>query len=82
MICMIWEILGMFDTFTKLRTYGQHPGRMSRMGVGGRGLIFVSLVFYMFQSILNIFFFAFFGRKKLIIFTLPPPIPGKFRDNN
>ena len=53
----------MFDTFTKLRTYGQHPGRMSRMGVGGRGLIFVSLVFYMFQSILNIFFLLFLVGK-------------------
>ena len=56
MFCMIWEIhLGMFDAFSKLRACGRHPGRMSRMGVGGRGLIFVSLVFYMFQNILNIF---------------------------
>ena len=37
---MIWEIhLSIFDTFTKVRTCGrgQHPGRMSRVGVGHNG---------------------------------------------
>ena len=50
------------------------------MGGGGRvgGVIFMSLLYYMFQSILNTFAFGyFFGVKKLIIFTdggyLPPP---------
>ena len=38
-----------------MRTCGQHPGRMSRAGVGW--VIFMSLVFYMFQSILGIFVF-------------------------
>ena len=50
----------------KVRTCGQHPGRMSRMGEGERGHIFVFLVFYMFQSNLNIFvvvFLLFFGWK-------------------
>ena len=41
------------------------------------GVIFMSLLYYMFQSILNTFAFGyFFGVKKLIIFTdggyLPP----------
>ena len=42
------------------------------MGGGGRvgGVIFMSLLYYMFQSILNTFAFGyFFGGKKLIIFT-------------
>ena len=42
------------------------------MGGGGRvgGVIFMSLLYYMFQSILNTFGFGyFFGGKKLIIFT-------------
>ena len=49
------------------------------MGEGGRegGVIFNSLNYYMFQSILNTFAFGyFFGGKKLIIFTdggYPPP---------
>ena len=53
---MIWEIhLSIFDTFTKVRTCGrgQHPGRMSRVGV-----IMVKknlLLYFMFQSMLNIF---------------------------
>ena len=41
------------------------------MGGGGRGgvVIFMSLLYYMFQSILNTFAFGhFFGVKKLIIF--------------
>ena len=44
-----------FDTFTKVRTCGQHPGRMSRVRVRVRGGHCMSLVFFMFQSILNIF---------------------------
>ena len=44
---------------------------------GGREVIFMSLLYYMFQSILNTFAFGyFFGGKKLIIFTdggYPPP---------
>ena len=46
----------------------------------------MSLLYYMFQSILNTFAFGyFFGVKKLIIFTdggYPPPLRGKFRENN
>ena len=46
----------------------------------------MSLLNYMFQSILNTFAFGyFFGGKKFIIFTVggyPPPPPGKFRGNN
>ena len=35
--CMIWEIyLGTFDTSTKVRRWGQYPGRMSEMNMGGR----------------------------------------------
>ena len=38
---MIWEIhLGIFDTFTKVRMCGQHPGRMSMVGVGGHFYVF------------------------------------------
>ena len=40
---------------------GQHPGRMS--GVGVEVVIFMSLLFYMFQSILNIFAFFLFGEN-------------------
>ena len=49
------------------------------MGGGGRvgGVIFMSLLYCMFQSILNTFAFGyFFGWKKLIIFMdggYPPP---------
>ena len=49
------------------------------MGGGWRGgvVIFMSLLYYMFQSILNTFGFGyFFGGKKIIIFTdggYPPP---------
>ena len=75
---MIWEIhLGIFDTFTKVQTCGQHSGMMSRLWVGW--VIFMSLVFYMLQSILNIFvFFCFFWLKKMIIFTDggSPPFAG------
>ena len=42
------------------------------MGGGGRvgGVIFMSLLYYMFQSILNTLAFGYiFGVKKLIIFT-------------
>ena len=42
------------------------------VGMGGRvgGVIFMSLSYYMFQSILNIFVFGYlFGGEKLIIFT-------------
>ena len=48
------------------------------------GVIFMSLLYYMFQSILNTFAFGyFFGVKKLIIFTDGgPPLRGKFRENN
>ena len=48
------------------------------MGMGDGG-IFISLLYYMFQTILNTFSLGyFFGGKKLIIFTdggyyLPPP---------
>ena len=51
------------------------------MGGGGRvgGVIFMSLLYYMFQSILNTFAFGYFlgGKKLIIIFTdggypLPP----------
>ena len=60
------------------------------VGIGGEervgGVIFMSLLYYMFQSILNTFAFGyFFGGKKLIIFTdggYPPPLRGKFRENN
>ena len=63
---MLREIhLGIFDTFTKVRMFGPHPVRMSRAGVGGG--IFMSLVFYMFQSIQSIF----------VCF-----IRGKLRENN
>ena len=41
---MIWEIQ-FFDTFTTVRTCGQHPGRMSRVGVGG-GHFYVFSFFY------------------------------------
>ena len=74
---MIWEIRlwVFFDTFTKVRTCGQHPGMMSMVGVGW--VFFMYLVFYMFQSILNIFvLFCFFWLEKLIIFMdwgAPPP---------
>ena len=47
---------------------GQHPGRMSRVG----GVMFMSLVFYMFQSILSIFVFV----EKINYFHrwgVPPP---------
>ena len=51
------------------------------VGIWGRGVggvvIFMSLLYYMFQSILNTFGFGyFFDGKKLIIFTdggYPPP---------
>ena len=40
------------------------------MGLRGGGINFMSLVFYMFPSILNIFgSFAFFGLEKLVTFT-------------
>ena len=46
---------------------------------GGGVFIFMSLLYFMFQSILNTFGFDyFFGGKKLIIFTdggYPPPFP-------
>ena len=46
----------------------------------------MSLLFYMFQSILNTFDFGYLsGGKKLIIFTdggSPPPLRGKLRENN
>ena len=48
---MIWEIyLSIFDTLTKVRTCGrgQHPGRMSRVGV--EEFIFMSLVFSCFRA--------------------------------
>ena len=56
---MKWILYDMgvfFDTFTKVRTggRGKHPGRVSR--VGG-GVIMVKenvLLYFMFQSILNI----------------------------
>ena len=50
-----------FYNLTKVRKCGQHPGRMSRVGWGA--VIFMSLVFFMFQSILNIFFCFFFVEK-------------------
>ena len=56
---------GIFDTFTKVRMCGQHPGRMSRVGVRVRSFF---CFFLQFQSILSIFvlFLLFFGWK---IFT-------------
>ena len=45
--------------------FGQHPGRMSRVG---RGVIFMSLVFFMFQSILSIFVFLLFLVAKINYF--------------
>ena len=66
--CMMWEIYqGAFNTFTKVRRRGQYPGRL--LGVR---VIFMSLLFYMFQSI----FLHFFSGEKLIIFMdggNPPP---------
>ena len=53
-------------------------------GGGGKveGVIFISLLYYMFQSILNTFVFGyFFGGKKLIIFT-DGGYRGKFLENN
>ena len=52
-----------FDTFTKVRTcgHGQHPGRMPTwhckgwLGGGWEGGHFYVFSFFMFQSILNIF---------------------------
>ena len=47
-------------------------------------VIFMSLLYYMFQSILNTFGFGyFFDGKKIIIFTdgVPPPLRGKFPEN-
>ena len=58
-------------------------------GVGeGGGVIFLYLVSYMFQSILNIFvFFEFFLWGKMNYFhgwgvPHPPPLRKKFRENN
>ena len=51
-----------FDTFNEVRTYGHHPGRMSRVGGGSRGHFYV-FTFYMFQSILNIFVIVQLGPK-------------------
>ena len=79
---MIWELyLGIFDTFTKVRACGQHPGRMLRVVLGG--VIFMSLVFYMFQSILNISFFVeFFCWKNLSFSQMGgSPLPP-FVENN
>ena len=63
--------------FTKVRMCGQHPDMMSRVGWG---VIFMSLVFYMFQSILSILFFALLCLEKLIILTDGgyPPICGSY----
>ena len=58
-------ICAFFDTITKVRMYGLH-------------LIFMSLLFYMFQMILNIFFFLSFLVGKINYFHgwgLPPPPP-------
>ena len=69
-----------FDTFTKVRTYDQHPGTMPRVGVG---VIFMSFVFSCFRAFCV--FLAFFRLKELIIFMdegYPPPICGKFPENN
>ena len=65
---MIWEIhLGVFDTFTKVRTCGHHPGRMS--GVGLVGVIFMSLLFYMFKIFPSIYvIFFFFGGYEIYYF--------------
>ena len=61
---MIWEIhMGVFYTFNKARRSGQPPGWMSGWGESG-GVIFMSLLYYMFQSILNTFAIGdFFGPK-------------------
>ena len=52
------------------------PGR-------GGGVIFMSLLFYMFQSILNTFVFGYLsGGKKLIIFTDGGYHPPPFAENS
>ena len=59
---------------------GQHPGRMSRV-VGGGGLIMgkkILLLYFMFQSILNILR----ASKKLIIFTDGGYPPSTFLENS
>ena len=55
-----------FDTFTKVRTCGcgQHPGRMSRVGV----------LYFMYQSILNIFW-AFYNINHFHGWGVLPPPP-------
>ena len=55
---------------------GQHPGRMPRVGVGG--VILMSLVFYMFHSIMNIFVFPpYFWLEKLNYFHTMPGLTSQ-----
>ena len=59
---MIWKFIWVFfDTFTKVTICGQHPGRMS-------GVVFMSLLFYMFQ--INTKFFLF-GKNQLFSRNFP-----------
>ena len=65
---MILEIhLVFFYTFTKVRKCGQHPGKMSRVGVGGNFHVFSFTFFRPFEHICVCFFF--FWLEKSIIFT-------------
>ena len=61
---MIWEIhLGIFDTFTKVRTCGQHPGIMSRVGWSGSFLVFSFL--HVSEHSGHILYQDFFCEEKL-----------------
>ena len=66
-----------FDTFTKVRTCGQHPGKMSR--VEGGGHFYVFSFFHVSEHSEHIWVFFFFWLEKLIIFT--DGGYGKFREN-
>ena len=54
----------------KIVNFPQHFGCWDGVMGVGRGVIFISLLYYMFQSILNTFVFGYsFGGENLIIFT-------------
>ena len=78
--CMIWEIhLGYF------LTHSLRCERVVSILEGVWGVIHMSLVFYMFQTILNIFVFCLFWPEKIKILmegSYSPPPCGKFRKNN
>ena len=68
-----------------VRGWGQHPCRMS--GVGGGGwVIFMSLLFYLFQSTLHICLVAFPVGGKFIVFLrmggIPRPCPPPLKENS